>query len=118
VISQRLLPRVDGGRVAVVEVMVNNARIADLIREGRPDEVGDAIAEGEYFDMQTFQQALIAKVIEGAIDGDMAADASSNKHDFLVALERAHKVQMLEHPTEPGPETEAEAASSNGLRVA
>ena len=45
-ISQRLLPRVDGGRVAVIEVMVNNARIADLIREGRPDEVGDAIAEG------------------------------------------------------------------------
>jgi twitching motility protein PilT len=47
VISQRLLPRADGGRVAVVEVMVNNARIADLIREGRPDEITDAIAEGE-----------------------------------------------------------------------
>src|SRR5712691_3816689 len=98
VISQRLLPRVDGGRVAVIEVMVNNARIADLIREGRPDEVGDAIAEGEYFDMQTFQQALIAKVLEGAIDADTAADASSNKHDFLVALERALKVQALDEP--------------------
>ena len=36
VVSQRLLPRADGGRVAAVEVMVNNARIADLIREGRP----------------------------------------------------------------------------------
>src|ERR1035437_6555731 len=35
VISQRLLPKVDGGRVAAVEVMVTNARIADLIREGR-----------------------------------------------------------------------------------
>ena len=33
VVSQRLLPRVDGGRVAAVEVMVTNARIADLIRE-------------------------------------------------------------------------------------
>jgi twitching motility protein PilT len=122
VISQRLLPRVDGGRVAVVEVMVNNARIADLIREGRPDEVGDAIAEGEYFDMQTFQQALIAKVLEGAIDADSASDASSNKHDFLVALERALKVQaMAAEPVvaEGEPQAEAEpAAPVGGLRVA
>src|SRR5712671_2532825 len=98
VISQRLLPRVDSGRVAVIEVMVNNARISDLIREGRPDEIGDAIAEGDYFDMQTFQQALIAKVVDGSIDADTAADASSNKHDFLVALERALKVQALDEP--------------------
>ena len=120
VISQRLLPRVDGGRVAVVEVMVNNARIADLIREGRPDEVGDAIAEGEYFDMQTFEQALIVKVLEGAIEADAAADASSNKHDFLVALERGLKVRALEDPAAPKPglETETTAAPANGLRVA
>src|SRR5581483_2633117 len=55
VISQRLLPRVDGGRVAAIEVMVTNARIADLIRENRSDEMTDAIAEGEFFQMQTFQ---------------------------------------------------------------
>ena len=59
VISQRLLPRVGGGRVAAVEVMVTNARIADLIREERTDEISDAVAEGSFFEMQTFQQALI-----------------------------------------------------------
>ena len=36
VVSQRLLPRADGGRIPAVEVMVMNARIADLIREGVP----------------------------------------------------------------------------------
>src|SRR5439155_27264848 len=46
VVSQRLLPKLDGGRVAAVEVMVMNARIADLIREGRADEITDAVAEG------------------------------------------------------------------------
>ena len=46
VISQRLLPRVGGGRVAAVEVMVTNARIADLIRENRADEIEEAIADG------------------------------------------------------------------------
>jgi twitching motility protein PilT len=96
VISQRLLPRVDGGRVAAVEVMVTNARIADLIRENRPDEISDAIEEGEFFDMQTFGQALIKLVIAGEIDREIAANASTNRHDFLVALERAEKQQTAD----------------------
>ena len=65
VISQRLLPRVGGGRVAAVEVMVMNARIADLIREERTEEIADAVAEGSFFDMQTFEQALIDLVLSG-----------------------------------------------------
>jgi twitching motility protein PilT len=126
VISQRLLPRTGGGRVAVVEVMVNNARISDLIREGKPEEIGDAIAEGDFFGMQTFQQALITKVIEGAIDSESAADASTNRHDFLVALEREMKLQVValeaERQPEPEPETEPEPepdpAAAAGLRLA
>src|SRR5581483_2145268 len=93
VISQRLLPRAGGGRVAAVEVMIVNARIADLIRENKPEEITDAIAEGDFFDMQTFQKALINKVLEGAVDREVAANASSSKHDFLVALEYAEKAQ-------------------------
>src|SRR2546428_7692136 len=65
VVSQRLLPKLDGGRVAAVEVMVMNARIADLIREGRADEITDAVAEGDFFQMQTFTQALIEDVLSG-----------------------------------------------------
>jgi twitching motility protein PilT len=96
VVSQRLLPRVDGGRVAAVEVMVTNARIADLIREARPDEIHDAIEEGEFFNMQTFAQALIQLVVSGEIDREIAANAATNRHDFLVALERAEKQQVAE----------------------
>jgi twitching motility protein PilT len=124
VISQRLLPRASGGRVAVVEVMVNNARISDLIREGRPEEIGDAIAEGDFFGMQTFQQALITKVLEGAIDREAAADASSNKHDFLVALERELKVQAVAeqvevlHEQEEEPEPDPDPTAATGLRLA
>jgi twitching motility protein PilT len=91
VISQRLLPKVDGGRVAAVEVMVMNARIADLIREGRADEITDAVAEGDFFDMQTFTQALIEHVLSGQVDGETAANAATNRHDFLVSLEQAVK---------------------------
>ena len=93
VISQRLLPKEGGGRVAAIEAMVMNARIADLIREGRTDEITDAVAEGEYFGMQTFTQALIEKVLAGQVDREVAANASTHRHDFLVALERAEKIR-------------------------
>jgi twitching motility protein PilT len=96
VVSQRLLPRVDGGRTAAVEVMMNNARIADLIRENRADEIHDAIADGSFFQMQTFTRALIDLVVGGQIDQDVAANAATNRHDFLVALERALKADAAE----------------------
>jgi twitching motility protein PilT len=96
VISQRLLPRAEAGRVPAVEVMVVNARIADLIRESRTDEIGDAIGEGAYFHMQTFTAALIDLVLSGQIDEEVAANAASNRHDFLIELERALKEQAVE----------------------
>jgi len=91
VISQRLLPKQTGGRVAAVEVMVNNSRISDLIRESKTEEITDAIAEGQFFDMQTFSQALIELVVAGEVDRDTAANASTNRHDFLVSLDQALK---------------------------
>jgi twitching motility protein PilT len=96
VISQRLLPRIDGGRVAAVEVMVNNTRIADLIRENKPEAITDAIDEGAYFDMQTFTQSLIDLVVDGVVDQETAANAATNRHDFIVSLERALKQQRAD----------------------
>ena len=96
VISQRLLPKVDSGRIAAVEVMVNNSRIGDLIRENRADEIHDAIEDGSFFQMQTFMQALIDLVVGGQVDQEIAANAATNKHDFLVALERALKTDAAE----------------------
>jgi twitching motility protein PilT len=113
VISQRLLPKVDGGRVAAVEVMVMNARIADLVREGRADEITDAVAEGEYFQMQTFSQALINHVLDGRVDSEVAANAATNRHDFLVELEqavkrkRAAEARPVEQPQQHVAEPEA-----------
>src|SRR3954451_7596980 len=108
VVSQRLLPKVDGGRVAAVEVMVTNARIADLIREGRADEVTDAVAEGEFFQMQTFTQALIEHVLSGKVDREIAANAATNRHDFLVELEQATKRRRAEDAQAAQPIAEPE----------
>src|SRR5256714_6802283 len=96
VISQRLLPKVDGGRVAAVEVMVTNTRIADLIRENQPEAITDAIEEGSFFDMQSFSKALIDLVVSGKVDQEVAANAATNRHDFLVTLDRALKQQKAD----------------------
>jgi twitching motility protein PilT len=91
VISQRLLPRVGGGRIPAVEVMVVNARVAELIRERRGDSIPQAIEDGQYFSMQSFAQALIRLVLDGLVEREVAANAATNQHDFLIALERAEK---------------------------
>jgi Tfp pilus assembly ATPase PilU len=124
VVSQRLLPRVQGGRVAAVEVMVNNSRISDLIRERRAEEITDAIAEGQFFDMQTFSQALIELVVAGEVDRETAANAATNRHDFLVSLDQALKRQAAGVETdrpvseaEPEPPPPAEGQMP-GLRIA
>ncbi len=93
VISQRLLPRAGGGRIAAVEVMVANARVADLIRENKAEQIPEAIAEGAFFKMQTFTQALIDLVLSGEVDREVAANAATNRHDFLVSLEYELKRQ-------------------------
>ena len=100
VVSQRLLPRAGGGRVPAIEVMVTNARIQDLIRENRSDEIVDAIEAGDFFEMQSFSQALIELVVSGAVDRDVAANAATSRHDFLVALEHAEKEKRAEEAEE------------------
>ncbi len=95
VVSQRLLPRVDGGRVAAVEVMIANSRVQELIRENKAEEIPEAIAEGEFFQMQTLTAALIKHVIAGSVSEETAASAAPNRHDFTIALDRAVKEHAL-----------------------
>ncbi len=66
VVGQRLCRKVGGGRVAVCEVLVVTGRVQDLILN--PNETGkitEVIAEGEYYGMQTFDQALLKHVMAG-----------------------------------------------------
>jgi twitching motility protein PilT len=120
VISQRLLPKLGGGRVPAVEIMVTNTRIADLIRENEVESIPDAIAEGEFFQMQTFMKALIDHVLAGEIDQETAANASSNRHDFLVSLEHALKQQNADErqAEEEAKVTERDPDAIGGLRLA
>ena len=126
VISQRLMPRSGGGRVPAVEVLVSNARIADLIRELRSEDIPNAIAEGEFFDMQTFSKALIDLVLAGLVDRETAANAATNRHDFEIAVEHALKSRAAvgTEPVDPPPVPSVSTAAPDpepeplGLRLA
>lgn len=89
VIGQRLLRTKDGkGRVAACEVMVATGRIRDFILD--PNQTGQiqtAIAEGEYYGMQTFDQALLKLVQEDQIDFKDALLASSRPQDFKLMVQ-------------------------------
>jgi twitching motility protein PilT len=112
VVSQRLLPKIDGGRVAAVEVMITNSRIEELIRDNRVEEVPEAIADGLFFDMQTLTMALIDLVLAGHVEREVAATAAPNRHDFLVTLDRAEKARAVEAARSEA-EAEADAPSAD-----
>jgi len=88
VISQRLVPTLDGGRIAAVEVMIHTSRIAELIAESRDFEIPDAIAEGrDIYHSQTFDQHLYDLVLGGIISEETALEASSSPSDLKLRLE-------------------------------
>ncbi|MBA3630089.1 MAG: PilT/PilU family type 4a pilus ATPase [Actinobacteria bacterium] len=89
VVSQRLLPKVGGGRVPAVEVMVMNGRTRDLILKGREThQLHDVIAKSAFYGMQTFDQALLKLYRARLIELEDAKRAASNPHDLHLALQQ------------------------------
>jgi twitching motility protein PilT len=101
IVSQRLVRTADGrGRAVCCEVLRMTGRVRDMIM--RPDETSrlfEAIAEGGYYGMQTFDQALREHVERGRISMDDAILAASHPHDFklLVAADgrSPHSVEQV-----------------------
>jgi twitching motility protein PilT len=89
VVSQRLLPRKDDGRVAAIEILINNGRVRDCII--KPEEthgIYDIVAESNYYGMQTFDQALVELFRTGMITLEDAMNAATNPHDFQLKLQQ------------------------------
>ena len=88
IIGQRLVKRAgDGGRVAVLEIMVNTGRTAEAIAD--PERTGDLtaiMADSGFYGMQTFDQHLIALYRDGVIELEDALGVATNPHDLQVAL--------------------------------
>ncbi|MBR1980723.1 type IV pilus twitching motility protein PilT [Candidatus Proelusimicrobium excrementi] len=86
VISQRLLPKIGGGLVPAVEIMLPTAQIKKNIVENKVADIQKAIAAGEYYGMQTFDEALIRLHKEGKCKLEDILDFSTNPDGILLAL--------------------------------
>jgi twitching motility protein PilT len=88
VISQRLVPGADGGRVAVCEILRMTGRVRDMIID--PAQTGklvEVIASGGYYGMQTFDQALFGHVKAGRVTFEDAMRVASSPHDFKLLMQ-------------------------------
>ena len=82
VISQALLKKNGGGRVAAHEIMIGTPAVRNLIREGKIAQMYSAIQTGQQFGMQTLDQCLADLVQRGIVARDEARSKASNKDSF------------------------------------
>ena len=81
VISQRLVPKVGGGRVALLEIMYNNMGVKDVILNGETEDktIYDIIREGDAFGMWTFDQHILKLFDEKLITEETAMAYASRR---------------------------------------
>jgi len=88
IVSQRLLPSVNGSdRVAICEILRMTGRVRDMIVDpSQTSALPAVIAEGDYYGMQTFDQALLENVRAGLINLEDALSIASNPNDFKLLV--------------------------------
>ena len=88
IIGQRLVRTKEGGRAAVSEIMVTTGRIQDFIMDPtQTGQIQQAISEGQYYGMQTFDQSLLKLVEEDRVDYQEALKAASRPQDFKLMVQ-------------------------------
>jgi twitching motility protein PilT len=93
VISQRLVPGADGGRVAACEILRMTGRVRDMIVDpSQTGKLNEVISTGAYYGMQTFDQALFGHVKAGLVTFDDAMKVASSPADFKLLIQADGKL--------------------------
>lgn len=72
VVSQRLIPSINGGRVAAAEILISTPAVRNIVREGKTHQLEAVIQTGAEFGMQSMDKELAGLVNQGAITFDEA----------------------------------------------
>lgn len=115
VVSQRLLPRVNGtGRAVAAEILIVTPAVRDMIADGkRIGEIRDYIADGrDQYGMQTFDQHLSDLVQEGEVTFDVAMAAATNPSDFELKMRMFRRVATSAKPSNVADQNEAGEAGT------
>lgn len=117
IVSQRLIPTVDGKRCAAVEVLMGTKTIQDLILKARLDEIKEIMEKSENLGMQTFDSALFNLVNEGRISREDAianADSANNLRLRLKLADREAAGEAEADETSETKDTPARPKTSMG----
>jgi twitching motility protein PilT len=69
---------------------VNTGRVAErIVDPSKTHEIEEVVADGDFYGMQTFDQALVRLARDGVVTVEDAIEVASNRHDFELALQKA-----------------------------
>ncbi len=86
IISQRLIPSVDGKRTAAIEILIDTPRVKDLIMKRRIDTLKEAMAQGIRDGMQTFDQAVFELYKAGRISYENAIAYADSANEVRLRI--------------------------------
>ena len=84
IVSQRLVPRLSGGRVPAIEILLGTPRVRELLKKCAVEELKGAMAAGATEGMQTFDQSLYSLLQAGQI----------SQEDALLAADSANELRL------------------------
>jgi twitching motility protein PilT len=89
IVSQRLIPKQGGGRMAVCEILRSNSRTREYVQEGEREgkSLTDAMADGVLEGMQTFDYVLEQLINNGMLDKELGLSYATNRTNLALRLE-------------------------------
>ena len=111
-VSQRLVKTADGKRRAAVEVLLGTPTIRDLIKRNDLSEIKEIMEKSKNLGMQTFDQALIELVNEGAIDEEEAVKNADSANNVRLKLKLYREAPSAPVAAAPVAAPAAKAADS------
>ena len=85
-VAQQLIPTVEGGRRAAIEILINTPLIGDLIKKGEVHEIKEIMSKSRELGMQTFDQALYELFNEGIVSYEDAIKHADSKNDLRLMI--------------------------------
>ena len=117
IISQRLIPSLDGKRVAALEILMDTPRLKDLIRKGEVDALKEGMEQGIQEGCQTFDQALFSLYKERKISLEHALINADSANNLRLKIKLAG-LKVDQEPVPPAENDKDEKARPAQLQAA
>jgi len=96
IVSQRLIPTVDGKRCAAIEILLGSHTIKQMIMKGQLDDIKETMQKSENIGMKTFDSALYDLVVEGRITMEEAVKNADSANNLRLRLKLSGDIEQEE----------------------